>query len=190
RERLERAALDLFHRDGYERTTVRDIATAAGLSPRTFFRHFGSKENVVFAAAEPELQRLVQHIRSQPLSDSRGDAACRAVAQFSADMEGNRERILQQVSLILETPSLRRRGLEYQARWADEVAQGLASREGRSEASMEDRALAAATIGALNAATVGWTRSGGRTALPDGVNRAFASLRRDLTEVRAPASGR
>ena len=187
RERLERAGLDLFHRQGYDRTTVRDIATAANLSPRTFFRHFGSKENVVFAAAEPELQRLVEHLKSQPRGAGRGDAACGAVAEFAADMEGNRERILSQVTLILGTPSLRRRALEHQARWAAEVAQALATREGRPEPTMQDRALAAAAIGALNAATVGWTMAGGRTPLPEAVNEAFASLRRDLAAFRAPA---
>ncbi|MDQ4006011.1 MAG: TetR/AcrR family transcriptional regulator [Actinomycetota bacterium] len=190
RARLEQAGLSLFNRQGYERTTVRDIASAAGLSPRTFFRHFGSKENVVFAAAEPELARLVEHVNRQPAGGVRGEVARRAVLDFAADMEANRELILTQVRLILETPSLRRRGLEHQARWVDEVGRGLARRGGRSEPAIEDRALAAAVIGALNAATVSWTMSGGRSSLPDAVNEAFDALRRDLAEARVPASGR
>jgi AcrR family transcriptional regulator len=190
RERLERAGLDLFQRQGYERTTVRDIAAAAGLSPRTFFRHFGSKENVVFAEAEPELRRLVDHVSGQPSDLGRGDVARQAVVAFAADMQANRDRILAQVTLILQTPSLRRRGLEHQARWSVEVAQGLAFREGRPEPSMEDRALAATAIGALNAATVTWAMAAGGPALPDLVNEAFESLGQDLREVTARASER
>src|SRR6476659_9988225 len=52
RGRLEQAALELFAEQGFEGTTVEDIATRAGLTKRTFFRYFGDKREVLFAGGE------------------------------------------------------------------------------------------------------------------------------------------
>ena len=60
RERLQQVALHLFASRGYEQTTVADIAAAAGVTPMTFFRHFGDKEGVVLGDPyDPLIARLV-----------------------------------------------------------------------------------------------------------------------------------
>jgi AcrR family transcriptional regulator len=66
REHIEAAALKLFSERGYDETTIDDIAEAAGISARTFFRYFPSKEDVVFADHEDELRRFAEALRAQP----------------------------------------------------------------------------------------------------------------------------
>src|ERR1700689_3339910 len=75
RERLAEAAFDLFNEHGYEQTTVDDIAERAGLGRATFFRHYRSKEDVVF----PDHDRLLSQVRDRLRSTSH-DTAIAAVA--------------------------------------------------------------------------------------------------------------
>lgn len=59
RGRLEQAALELYLEQGFDRTTVVEIAARAGLTERTFFRHFADKREVLFAGAGELRERLV-----------------------------------------------------------------------------------------------------------------------------------
>lgn len=66
RERLQGAALQLFVDQGFERTTVAEIAAAAGLTERTFFRHFADKREVLFAGQDDFLQMFLDPVTSAP----------------------------------------------------------------------------------------------------------------------------
>ena len=66
REDVARAALDLFNRQGYDQTTVDQIATAVGVSRRTFFRYYESKRDVVWGEFDAELVRLHDSSRALP----------------------------------------------------------------------------------------------------------------------------
>ena len=68
RDRLARAAFDLFNERGYEQTTVDDIAERAGLGRATFFRHYRSKEDVIFPDHERLLDRVRDRLRSTAVS--------------------------------------------------------------------------------------------------------------------------
>jgi AcrR family transcriptional regulator len=70
RDRLAQAAFDLFDERGYEQTTVDDIADRAGLGRTTFFRHYRSKEDVIF----PDHDQLLDQIRSRLRTSSHGTA--------------------------------------------------------------------------------------------------------------------
>ena len=59
-------ALERFARDGFAETTVRDIASDAGVAPRTFFHYFDTKEDVVLADFMGRLARLLEDLRAQP----------------------------------------------------------------------------------------------------------------------------
>ena len=95
RERLVDAAFALFGERGFERTTVDDIAERAGVGRTTFFRHFGSKEQVIF----PDHDGLLAAIRAR-LSTSRRETAAAAVTEaargvlehYVAEAERARER--------------------------------------------------------------------------------------------------
>src|SRR5207302_6328968 len=66
REALQEAATGLFSRHGFDRTTVEEIADACEVSPRTFFRYFPTKEDVLFADAEARRERLLAVLADQP----------------------------------------------------------------------------------------------------------------------------
>lgn len=65
-ERLQKAALELFSSQGFEQTTAADIAEAAGLTQRTFFRHFADKRDVLFHGQEPFVQAFLSGIEAAP----------------------------------------------------------------------------------------------------------------------------
>ena len=69
REALQEAAMDLFTRQGFDGTTVEEIADACEVSPRTFFRYFPTKEDVLFADTEARRERLLAVLADQPAGD-------------------------------------------------------------------------------------------------------------------------
>ncbi|MFI6893990.1 TetR family transcriptional regulator [Streptomyces sp. NPDC050256] len=79
RDALLRAALDLFTTQGYEETTVDEIADAVEVSQRTFFRYFAGKEAVVFAVQEMVESRFILELRQRPAAEAPFEAMRRAV---------------------------------------------------------------------------------------------------------------
>jgi AcrR family transcriptional regulator len=67
--RLQKAALELFLEQGYEGTTVDQIAQRAGLTPRTFFRYFADKKEVLFAGTEQFEVQVLEQVRLSPQAD-------------------------------------------------------------------------------------------------------------------------
>jgi AcrR family transcriptional regulator len=132
RGRLERAALDLFAERGFAATTVPQITERAGLTTRTFFRHFADKREVLFASADGLRAELVELVRSAPAGASplelvefglRNGAATLFGPRFDdvrhwravvATDESLRERALrkQQLSIAAASEALRERGLD------------------------------------------------------------------------------
>jgi AcrR family transcriptional regulator len=68
RGRLERAAMELYREQGFDKTTVEEIAGRAGLTERTFFRHFADKREVLFGGAGALQEFLVTHVLEAPES--------------------------------------------------------------------------------------------------------------------------
>jgi AcrR family transcriptional regulator len=109
--RLQRAAMDLYTERGFEQTTVAEIAARAGLTERTFFRHFADKREVLFAGSASLQELLVSTLVSVPASATPLDAVATAVAA-AGDLLGQRRdysRIRQAV--IDKNPELREREL-------------------------------------------------------------------------------
>src|ERR1700728_2373409 len=75
RGRLEQAAMELYGERGFEQTTVAEIAARAGLTERTFFRHFADKREVLFAGADALRELLVDTVAKAPASATPIDAA-------------------------------------------------------------------------------------------------------------------
>src|SRR5436305_13147445 len=88
RERLQKAALELFATRGYEQTTAAEIAQSVGLTERTFFRHFSDKREVLFDGQQRLVQVFVDGARSAPAEASAIEAvesAVRNAASFFAE---------------------------------------------------------------------------------------------------------
>jgi AcrR family transcriptional regulator len=107
RDHIEQTALRLFVQRGFEATTIADIAEAAGISTRTFFRYFATKEDVVFADHAEEVQRF-----RDALSDTTGDRLptriVRALRATSHIDPGDRLRA--RLALYATVPSVGDRG--------------------------------------------------------------------------------
>src|SRR6476646_9798106 len=89
--RLEQAALELYVERGFEQTTVAEIAARAGLTERTFFRHFADKREVLFWGAEQLVDTLVGVIRAAPASEAPLAVVLRAVEAAAAWLESVRD---------------------------------------------------------------------------------------------------
>jgi AcrR family transcriptional regulator len=116
RRRITHAAMDLFERQGYAATTVDAIAEAAGVSRRTFFHHFASKDAVVFPDHEHLVERVDAHLRAQRTADpidAVGSALRLVLASYLADPEV----ALRRYQLTRTTPELRAREIAWVQRY-------------------------------------------------------------------------
>lgn len=86
RQALQQAADRLFAEQGYAQTTVRDIAEAAGMTERTFFRYFGGKEELIIDDALAWLPLLKDHVRGRPAGEDAVTALRHAVRSLGADL--------------------------------------------------------------------------------------------------------
>ena len=125
-DRLRQAALELFEEHGFEQTTVADIAARAGLTERTFFRHFADKREVLFRGSEGLRDTLVAAVDAAPAGASPLAAVTAALdaagAVFSPEVSRRRQ------AVILANPELQERELIKLASLADALAEALRRR--------------------------------------------------------------
>jgi AcrR family transcriptional regulator len=128
RGRLEEAAMELYLERGFEQTTVAEIAKRAGLTERTFFRHFTDKREVLFAGASSLQDLLVQAVADAPPTTAPLEAisgalqAAAGLLQERGDYPGRRQ------SVIAANTELRERELIKLAALASALAQALRER--------------------------------------------------------------
>jgi AcrR family transcriptional regulator len=99
-EALRRAALASFASKGFSNVTVTELAREAGVTERTFFRHFPTKEAVLFADYETQVEWLAEALAQRPASESLFDAVLASVSSFPADLEVVRQAATARVELI------------------------------------------------------------------------------------------
>jgi AcrR family transcriptional regulator len=160
REALARAALRQFTERGFDNVTVDDIAHECDVSPRTFFRYFLNKEDVLFAEGDTGGARLLAVLASQPAGVPPLRALQNAVLTVAADYEDDRDVILQRHHIVSSTPTLRTRAAERHHLWENALIDEL-RRTGRAGAmdELDLRLTVAATTTALRVATELWIRA-------------------------------
>ncbi|MHA3703151.1 TetR family transcriptional regulator [Jatrophihabitans sp. YIM 134969] len=129
RERLERAALDLFAEHGFDHATVPDITARAGLTTRTFFRHFADKREVLFADADrmPLLAATVVHEADPELAP--WDVVRGGLVELIASVfDGRREQLLRRKAVIDSHDGLRERELRKMEAVVDSVTAAFRAR--------------------------------------------------------------
>lgn len=163
-------AVDLFLANGYEATTVGQIAEAAGLSPRSFFRYFDTKEAVITHMLDAAGVGIADHLSTRP-SEERAWHALRRSFDHLVEMMDSGYRALQWMRLIYETPSLYADYLLKQAQWNQLIADALALRLTAVPPGEERRlsagALAAVAVSCFEIARVEWVGYDGRRTLAD-----------------------
>src|SRR3984957_16989019 len=129
RGRLQEAALALYSERGFDQTTAAQIAARAGLTERTFFRHFADKREVLFGGSALLQERVVAGVVSAPPEDGPLDAVARGLAAAAAMLgEFRRDLSRQRQIVIAANPELRERELAKLADYAATVANALRQR--------------------------------------------------------------
>jgi AcrR family transcriptional regulator len=128
RGRLELAALALYGERGFENTTVAEIAARAGLTERTFFRHFADKREVLFSGADALQELLVSSVANTPDSIAPIDAVGGALEAAGALLQERREYARQRAAIIAANAELRERELIKLASLASAIADALRRR--------------------------------------------------------------
>jgi AcrR family transcriptional regulator len=142
RDAIRDAAHDLFVERGYAGTTVDDIAAAADISPRTFFRYFTSKEEVLFSRFDETLDLLREFLDQRPAGESVGDGLRAASAEFATlgDAVGTDRAGFE---VFRASEALHARYLQSFFRLEAMAAEWIASRTQRSPEELLPRQLAA-----------------------------------------------
>jgi AcrR family transcriptional regulator len=128
RGRLERAALELYGERGFENTTVAEIAARAGLTERTFFRHYTDKREVLFWGAGALQELLVTAVADAPAATTPIDTVAAALETAGAMLQERREHARQRQAVIAANAELRERELIKLASLAAAIAGTLRGR--------------------------------------------------------------
>jgi AcrR family transcriptional regulator len=126
--RLEQAALELYGERGFEQTTVAEIAERAGLTERTFFRHYADKREVLFAGGAMLLQALVSTVHDVPLGAAPIEAVAAGLEAIASGFEPRREFARRRQAIINASSELRERELIKLASLAAALAAALRDR--------------------------------------------------------------
>lgn len=155
------AAWKLFLEKGYDATTVDEIADAADISRRTFFRYFPNKEEVVFHQSPLRLA----HFRSLLAARGKGfKAVNQALLEIAHHYEENKETVVEEYKLIKSSATLVMREGEIDREWMKAIAETLVTR--RSAATVRrSRVMAGAVFGAIRATLAEWLAADGSTDL-------------------------
>jgi AcrR family transcriptional regulator len=174
---IEDVALTLFAEQGYEATTVEQIAERAEVSTTTFFRYFPSKADLVTCQQNAQLPVLQQAIVERPAQENDLVAVQRAI-QLVWVPAIDPERTLRTTRAFGESATLRGLQDEVTRDWTRAIAEALAKRHGLNEADEVCRVMARVTLGVFGATIEGWIGDRCRESLSDALARNFGTAMR------------
>jgi len=180
RTAITEAALDLFEAKGYDATTVEDIAEASNVSPRTFFRYFDSKLDVVLPdKAEDEESALADSLDARPPGEGPVEAAHNVIRQKLAEMlEEDRHTTMRQLRIVMANPSLRAVVVEHSRYHRGEMVLAFAKRMNAEPDDLGPQVLAAAVAEAIWVIVERWVADGAQSrSLSTMVDETFTLLR-------------
>ena len=173
RGRLQQAAIELFTERGFEQTTAAQIAERAGLTERTFFRHFADKREMLFDGSPRLQQHFVDAVSAAPADASPFEAVTAgldAVAAFFVELDHSRGR----QAIIDSDASLQERELIKMSRLSTAIAEALRAR-GVTEPAAS--VLGQAAIAVFHVAFGQWVAPGNTRGYADLMHESLAELR-------------
>jgi AcrR family transcriptional regulator len=163
RTELTEVALQRFTEHGFDETTIEDIVGEVDVSPRTFFRYFDSKEDVVIGFFDDLGEELVDLVSHRPAEDSPFAATRDALESFADLYQERRTRVCAVSRLAHETAAIRAHLLDKHARWENGLTRALAQRMNVDpERDPRPRLIAAVCLAAFSTAVKAWVAEGGR----------------------------
>lgn len=169
RNHIASVGVALFVEHGFDAVTTEQIARAADISPRSFFRYFDTKEDVVLTGVAEAGQRIASALRARPAQETAWDALRLALRVLQDQPVYPPEHLLAISRMLVQTPSLRARELEKQQHWEDLLLPHVVTRlpphaDGPDAADARGSAIIGAALACLNAVTTAWVRADG---IPD-----------------------
>jgi AcrR family transcriptional regulator len=189
REALLRVALELFTTQGYDRTTVDEIADAVEVSQRTFFRYFAGKEDVAFGVTSLFESQFVDALRRRPPEEGPIEAMRRAVTAAWEDLGATAgaalpvDLVVRTYRMIESTPALLAAHLRRNGELEDEIARLVARREGLDpDTDPRPRVAVAAVVGVMRMAGRVWGQQAQETSVA-----ALSSITQSYLDHLAPS---
>jgi AcrR family transcriptional regulator len=204
RQDLAAAAMELFANQGYEETTVDQIAAAAGVARRTFFRYFRSKEEAIFPDHDDTLVRVADLLAGADPVEHPLDVVCRGIKEVLRMYAATPGVSVARYRLIRQVPALREREIAVVARYERLFTRYLLGRfdtagqssggweRGVGDDAMLSEVSAAAVVAAHNHVLRRWLRSGGGGEVEPQLDHAFEVIKRTFwggaSQSQTPAS--
>ena len=174
RQTLEQVALRLFAERGFSGVTVDDIAAAAGVSRRTYFRYFDTKEAVVFAQHNDRVERFERLLADRRGDEDRMETVRRACLGMAHYIQEHRTEWFAQQTVIVTSRTLISYDIAVEIRWENAIAATLGDVNGASEdVRRRARLLSGATLGMIRAILRDWFDDNGQSDLVAAGRRAF-----------------
>lgn len=171
--RLERAAMSLYLEQGFEQTTVAEIAQRAGLTERTFFRHYADKREVLFAGAPMLQELLVSAVVGAPADRTPMEAAAIGLDAVGERFRDGRAFAVQRHSVISSNPELQERELIKLATLTAALSGAL---EGRGAGAAAARLTAEVAITVFKVAFERWVDGDATRTLSELMRDVFGEL--------------
>lgn len=175
RQTIRQEAFRLFAEQGYQATTVDQIAAAAEVSPSTFFRYFTTKEAVILSDEyDPVLaEALARRPKGEPVITAVRHALTDSLLQV---LQADRDELITRIRLTFTDPDIRARAMDEQLRNQDAAAEALAEHVGRPADDLEVKCAAAAIIAVSMTVLRHWVDGGGTADLAELYDRQLEVL--------------
>ncbi|MEU4564583.1 TetR family transcriptional regulator [Actinoplanes sp. NPDC023936] len=172
-------AMGLFLEQGFEQTTIDQIAATAAISRRSFFRYFGTKEDIVLGDLASQGLLLRDTLEAIPLAVAPWEALREAFRKVDG-LTRQRDVMLKIAKMMYETPSLRARSIEKHLQWQELLVPNIRLRlgiDGDDPSDPAADAIVSSAIACLDVAGQLWVRTGGTADLADLYDRAVLAVR-------------
>ncbi|MCA9673039.1 MAG: TetR family transcriptional regulator [Myxococcales bacterium] len=179
RARLVAVASDLFETQGYDATSIEEIAEAAGISRRTYFRYFPSKEDIAFPYREDRLERFDALIQGGAADETGWQSVKRACLVMAGDFMREREMVIRLERIVASHAALRAASREYDRGWEQAIQHGIArDASGDETTERAARLTAGALMGLVRATLDYWVEHDGEPNLIEIAHEVFELIER------------
>jgi AcrR family transcriptional regulator len=182
---LREAALKLFAAQGYDTTKTEEIAEKAGVSARTFFRYFPTKESVLFLGERAWVQSFALLYRGQPDSLSDVDARSATLIALASGLARSRQALRLYERALASSPTLRGQEQDHQREDVEKVAEAITGRRGLPRADEACTLLAAVGVLTYRRALNAWLAGPADAELGDFIAEEFRLLAESFKQERA-----
>jgi AcrR family transcriptional regulator len=183
RDEIGLIAVNLFADLGFERVTVADIASAAGISERTFFRYFASKDEVVLDYERVLHDRLIDAMAARPADEGAVTALREAYLQTSHVEPAARARVVQIARILADAPELRARAHGERLTRDDALVEEVTRRLREGADAMHARVIVTAMDAVAANEFRTWAQTGGTDDPAERIGAALKSLENGLREL-------